>query len=110
MMFRSWAPVFRDSEISAGQTFFTLLLYRSGVVAGGLLPSDIQQEIPFRKIKEGRGFIRAEKNAGFAQAQPHQARVRGLGRSSSHGAAASGKPVAAGIPGRGSVCAQARQG
>ena len=82
-MFRSWAPVFRDSEISAGQTFFTLLLYRSGVVAGGLLPSDIQQEIPFhkipfRKIEEGSGFIRAEKNAGFAQAQPHQARVRGL--------------------------------
>src|SRR5229473_327856 len=107
MTCRSWAPVFREVEISAGQTFPTLSSYSAGVGSGGLLRTDSQKEIPFRQIlvsqiEEG-GSGGTEECASQAQARTYQACICCFGRSAAHGAAASGKPHTAGVSRRRSL-------
>ena len=49
-MLRSWAPVFHEVEISAGQTSPIHLSHTAGVSSGGLLPPGIQKEILVRQV------------------------------------------------------------
>src|SRR3979490_1166754 len=106
MTCRSWATVFREVEISAGQTFPTLSFYSSAVDSGGLLRTDSQKEISVRQAKEV-DRCGAEECAGQAQARTYQARVCGFCRSAAHGTTASGKPHTAGLSRRGSLRAPA---
>ena len=45
-MLRSWAPVFHEVEISAGQTPLIRSSHTAGVSSGGLFAAVIQKEIP----------------------------------------------------------------
>jgi hypothetical protein len=54
MMLRSWAPVFHEVEISAGQTSPIRSSYTAGVSAGGLFPSGTQKEIFISEIVHGK--------------------------------------------------------
>jgi hypothetical protein len=70
MTLHSWAPVFSEVEISAGQTSLILSSHSSGLSQGGLFRTDSQKEIPFRpvillQIEEGDSG-RAEECAGQA--------------------------------------------
>jgi hypothetical protein len=60
MMLRSWAPVFHEVEISAGQTSPIRSSHTAGVSAGELFPSGTQKEIfiseiVLSKIEKSRG-------------------------------------------------------
>jgi hypothetical protein len=50
MMLRSWAPVFREVEISAGQTSFIRSSHTAGVSSGGLFTAGTPKKIFIRKI------------------------------------------------------------
>lgn len=45
MMLRSWAPVFREVENSAGQTFPIHSSHNAGVSSGGLFAAGTEKEI-----------------------------------------------------------------
>jgi len=60
MMLRSWAPVFQEVEISAGQTSFIRSSHTAGVGAGELFAAGIEKEIFIREIVFGK----VEKSRG----------------------------------------------
>jgi len=60
MMLRSWAPVFHEVEISAGQTSLIRSSHTAGVSPGGLFPSGTQKEIFVSEIVVGT----IEKSSG----------------------------------------------
>ena len=49
-MLRSWAPVFHEVEISAGQTSLIRSSHTAGVSSGGLFAAGIKKEILVSKI------------------------------------------------------------
>jgi hypothetical protein len=51
MMLRSWAPVFHEVEISAGQTSLIYFSHTAGVSSGGLFAAGIQKENLVRQIR-----------------------------------------------------------
>jgi len=54
MMLRSWAPVFHEVEISAGQTSLIRSSHTAGVSSGGLFAAGIEKEIFIREIVFGK--------------------------------------------------------
>jgi len=54
MMLRSWAPVFHEVEISAGQTSLIRSSHTAGVSSGGLFAAGIQKEILISEIVVGK--------------------------------------------------------
>lgn len=74
-MVRSWAPVFHEVEISAGQTSPIRSSHTAGVSSSGLFTTGIQKEILVRQVifcqVEESGSGRAEKGIGKTQAWTH---------------------------------------
>jgi hypothetical protein len=60
MMLRSWAPVFREVEISAGQTSLIRSSHTAGVSTGGLFAAGTQKETLISEIVVGK----IEKSSG----------------------------------------------
>ena len=65
MMLRSWAPVFREVKISAGQTSLIRSSHTAGLSSGGLFAAGTQKEIFIHKILIGQIIVcEIEKNGG----------------------------------------------